>query len=195
MERRLVVVLPHVDAADVGPCRETLNGVVGCCGCLLGLTGIVECLVEAVALRVEHRDAVVKIDLIFCVLLRERHVYTFFILHKSRVGHALPPVGYAHRAAQVEHGLHIVKLAGKGISALGHTHGIGHAPHVDKRHGLLAHEPAACGVGGVQGQGTVGKGQRHRFVAKSVLFCHAFEHGIGFLGCGLVASLVACECD
>ena len=87
------------------------------------------------------------------------------------------------------------KLTGKGISTLGHAHGIGHAPHVDKRHGLLAHEPAACGVGGVQGQGAVGKGQRRRFVAKSVLFCHAFKHGIGFLGCGLVASPVACECD
>ena len=51
-ECRPMAVLPHIYTSDVGTCRQSLYGVVGCEGCLFGLFGIVKSLCKAVAFGV-----------------------------------------------------------------------------------------------------------------------------------------------
>ena len=172
----------HIYASDVGTCRQSLYGVVGCEGCLFGLCGIVKSLSKAVAFGVKHRDTIVQIYLIFGVVLGKRHLYAFLILHQSRVGLAQPAVGYAHSATQIEHGVHVMQLLCQTVSALSHAYGISHTPHVDKRHCLFAQKPASGSVRRVHQQGTVGKGQCAWLVTSGVEFGYTFEHGVSGVG-------------
>ena len=111
----------------------------------------------------------------------QSQLYTFLILHESRIHLSLTAISHTHRAAQIEHRLHILQLPGQLISLMRHTYSLCHPAHIHQRHRLLAHQPAPDAVGRMHLQSTVGQLQCSLLVASRTEFGHLLQHGIRLL--------------
>ena len=175
------MLLPEIYATDVCPCRQSLYGVVGGNSRLLCLTGILESLSEMVVLTIQHRDAVVEVYLIFCIVFSNSHLYTFLVFTDSRVELSLTPVSDAQRAMQVHYGLGVTNLISKAQCLSTRSDSISRAPHVLKGNSLLTHKPATGGVCASYGKRTVSKQQGRLLIAAGIIVPNLFEQSVCFV--------------
>ena len=184
-------VLPQIHTADIGSGRQPLYGITGRLRCPLGLLGILDSLGKTVALGIQHRHTIVQINFILGIMFLQSQLYTFLILHEGRIHLSLTAISHPHRAAQIEHRLHILQLPGQLISLMRHTYSLCHPAHIHQRHRLLAHQPAPDAVGRMHLQSAVGQLQCSLLVASRTEFGHLLQHGISLLRRLLFALLAA----